>query len=90
MESQGSCVLLSDVNALGGSNGDLSGGYNQVTFIDYESIVGSTSITSAVFTDYYPKAAVGCRTYNDMKSCQQLANLCVLTLDLSSIACRLF
>ena len=40
---------------------------------------------------YFVKSAIGCQSHNDARSCQTLANLCVLSLyDEAQAACMMF
>ncbi len=63
----------------------------QAKRISYQIGTNKVDQTSAPMEHLYLKNAVGCTVYKDIKSCQSLANLCVLNLyNEQSLPCILF
>jgi hypothetical protein len=88
-----SCVTKTDLNKL------YDEGFSPVDkdTVYYDSLVNSKGAMSPdilagsdIFRQFYVASAVGCKYYNDPKSCQILANLCIMQLyNERTIACQL-
>ena len=53
---------------------------SQISFKNVDTSETVTVTNSALFEYYFLDSAVNCKIYNDIKSCQILGNLCVLTM----------
>ena len=90
--SQDSCVSISEAASLN----ELYP-LNDAIIVTYTDLQSGNGINERNLTDsdtfnyFYLKAVFDCYTYNDIKACQQLANLCVLQLyNLRSTVCKAY
>jgi len=88
-----SCIADADFNDLV-ANSQVS----QAKVVQFTEVISTNgelvqigNVKSDVFNNHFAAAAAGCWKHNDRKSCQVLANLCVLTLyDMNHESCRFY